>query len=127
MITAIFLMILPTGFALYWTTAPAAMAALATFRLTAPTLEDSEWSDVRRVVDLKRQIQKHFLDYSVYLPIEDIIAPSTLGNEQDELAFLMQSACGRARLYIWIPLKFRLPFIGNKVLDWCWKPSPKSA
>lgn len=118
---------LPALFATYWTTAPAALAAYAAHRFPMPLLQDAEWDEKKRVVDLKRQIQKHFLEYAVYLPMEDIVAPSILGDERAELSFLMQNACGRARLYVWIPFKFRLPLLGDKVIDWCWKPRPKSA
>lgn len=121
------LMILPTVFAIYWTTIPALLAVVAISRFPIPNPQESEWEDKRRVLEVKRRIQKHFLDYSVYLPMEDIIVPVSLGDERTELSFLMQNTCGRATLYVWIPFKFRLPLIGDKVIDWCWKPFPKSA
>ena len=56
--------------------------------------------------------------------MEDIVAPTP---DQEQLTLLMQKACGKGKLYIWVPLKFRLPMRGEKVVEWCWIPKIKLA
>ncbi len=70
---------------------------------------------------IRRSIQKHFLGYGVYIPLEDIVLPKESTNSQDKLTFLMRNACGQAKLYVWVPLKIRLPYFGGKTWEWCWK------
>ncbi len=88
-------------------------------------MQRSEWDDPARLLDLRRRVQKHFLGHNVYIPMEDIIATSAQDPSSATLALLMQKACGRGRLYIWIPFKFMLPVAGEKVIEWCWKPQTK--
>ena len=80
---------------------------------------DSEES----AVTIKRLIQRHFLDYSVYIPVEDIVIIASEKKEGNRLESLMTKACGHGSLFVWIPLKISLPFYGEKVHEWCWKPS----
>ena len=57
------------------------------------------------------------------LPTRTFTAPSeNADGAAEDLGMLMQKACGRGRLYVWIPLKWRIPVLGEKVLEWCWKP-----
>jgi hypothetical protein len=53
--------------------------------------------------------------------MEDIIFTRTETKKQRRLNFLMQKACGEGRIYIWIPIKFTWPIVGERVFDWCWK------
>lgn len=66
---------------------------------------------------IQRSTQKHYLSYDIYIPFEDIYPVS--GRNSNEITLAMQKACGKGRLYIWIPLKFRLPLIGHRILEWC--------
>lgn len=117
----------PTLAAATWSALPALQAAyaVASHRPEAMTKED--WLDPARVLELRRQIQKHFLQSSVYIPLEDIVAPSANAEGPGDALLLMQKACGRGRLYVWIPLKFKVPLTGEKVIEWCWKPQTKDA
>lgn len=82
--------------------------------LDESSLLNSEGSDLNQ----KRLIQKHFLRYGVYIPIDDVIFANKGPNESLHVQFL-QATCGQASLYIWVPLKFRLPLAGEKVSEWC--------
>ncbi len=82
--------------------------------LDTTSLLNSEGSALNQ----KRLIQKHFLRYGIYIPIDDVIFTQKGLHESQHLKFL-QSSCGQASLYIWVPLKFRLPLIGEKVSEWC--------
>ena len=119
----------PFAAAAAWSCHAAALAAWAAFTLPPPALAAAEWQDPVRLLEVRRQIQKHFLDRSahqIYLPLEDIVALTPHELESgSEAALLMQKACGHGKLFIWIPFKFKLPVTGEKVLEWCWKPRTK--
>ena len=92
------------------------------------TLPSSSSKESAADLSLERQIQRHFLAYNIYIPIEDIVTlPSTNGSQNEVASLIMQKACGRGRLFVWIPFKFRLPVTGEKVIEWCWKPQTKEA
>lgn len=122
----VFLFLVPSLFAAYWTCMPAGAAYLATQTLVVPQLQDQELDDRTLMLDLRRQIQKHFLSYAVYVPLEDIVSVTPGDPASGDLALLMQKACGKGRLYVWTPLKFRFPLTGEKVIEWCWKPRIKA-
>ncbi len=117
-------LIAPTIGAATWSSLPALTAAWAMLSFKAPEMSKEDWLDPARTLELRREIQKHFLGHTVYIPLEDIIAPPA-GDNHDDLALLMQKACGRGRLYIWIPLRFKVPLTGEKVIEWCWRPQTK--
>jgi hypothetical protein len=118
-------LVAPTVAAALYSTWPAATAGLATLTYAAPTLKDAEWDDGEKVLSMRREAQRHFLRHGIYIPMEDIVAPMPHDLAAGPLALVMQKACGRGRLYIWIPFKFRLPVAGERVIEWCWKPQPK--
>jgi len=116
------LLLAPSLAALAWTCRPAALALWGVYTLGPIATPVAEWGDPGRALELKRKVQKHFLDARTYLPLEDIVIPQAHGNES---SLLMQKACGRGRLYIWIPFKFDIPIFGKKVIEWCWKPQTR--
>lgn len=126
----VFLLILPWILAAAWSSLPALRAFVATQDASLPTMSDQDWDDSQQTMALRRGLQKHFLSHDVYIPMEDIVVTAPTENADgaaEDLGMLMQKACGRGRLYVWIPLKWRIPVIGEKVLEWCWKPmSPTS-
>ncbi len=78
-------------------------------------------------LDLRRSLQRYLSDHDVYIPIEDI-----RWQDDDTLAsfdsgWTMQIRCDRARLHVWVPLRFKLPIIGEKVVEWCWIPQTRAA
>jgi hypothetical protein len=89
-------------------------------------LTDDEWLDAQRTVELRREIQRHFREHDIYIPLEDIVTPASMPAGPDDLPLLMQKACGQGKLYVWIPYKINLPVVGEKVFEWCWKPRIKT-
>lgn len=121
----------PAVGATVWSCFPAARAYYASHVFELPAMSEQEWGDASKTIELRRQMQKHFLSHNIYIPMEDIVVSSGAdeasgsGSETRgpaNISALMQKACGRGRLYVWIPLKIRVPITGEKVIEWCWKP-----
>jgi hypothetical protein len=112
----------PTLAAAAWTCWPALSAAAAALAFGKVETDEGGWQDPEQVMAIRRHVQKHFLDHAVYIPLEDIVVDDASDTAAGSLSLLMQKACGRGRLYVWIPLRFRLPALGEKVVEWCWKP-----
>lgn len=119
--------ILPWLIALGWTFAPSVRALLASIDLELTPSVIQLNGDGSTSTSVKRQIQRHYREYGIYVPLEDIYFSSEAKESNARLSFLMQKACGRATLYVWIPLRLRLPLEGEKVFDWCWKFNPTKA
>lgn len=105
--------------ALYVSTHQAAKAAIA----SAFLLQNSELTNLLNkpqtlALDGQRFIQRHFLSYGVYIPLEDIVIRG-MTSVEPTLVPLMQQSCGEGRAYVWVPLRFQLPVVGEKVLEWC--------
>lgn len=111
----------PIAATLVWTFFPSirSATAVAKFQSAGQTyrLQDEE-----SVLAVKRQIQRHFLDYSVYIPTEDIVVLLDVEAKNTRLESLMTKACGKGTFFVWVPFKIALPFYGEKVIEWCWKP-----
>jgi hypothetical protein len=116
---------LPTMAAAAWSSYPAALAGWAVISAKPAPMSKDDWLDPAHVLELRRQIQKHFLAHRVYIPLDDIVAPPLGDTDPGSALLLMQKACGRGRLYVWIPLKFKVPLTGEKVIEWCWKPQTR--
>lgn len=117
---------LPSVAAALWSCWPSLQALAATRRFELASVREQDWGDAQKGLEIRRQLQHHFLSHNVYIPLEDIVITQPAEGEPSELALLMQKACGRGRLYVWIPLKFRVPITGEKVFEWCWKPQASS-
>ncbi len=117
----------PVVSAAVWSAWPTLQALVATRQYTPPRMTEQDWSDGQKTVEVRRRVQRHFLSHNVYIPLEDIVITAASETEPNELALLMQKACGRGRLFVWIPLKFRVPITGEKVFEWCWKPQASSS
>lgn len=120
-LSAIFLGI-PIIFAIYWTVAPALAAKYATLKYLPTSIKVDQARSQHATITAKRQIQKFFLNENIYVPLDDIFISTDFLENDPALSLLMQNACGQAKLYVWIPLKFRIPIFGDRVFDWCWKP-----
>lgn len=114
-------------FAVLWTTHPAFLAATAYL-----TLSPLESASLTAAFDLDhekfllgRKVQLHFLKYRIYIPIEDIsftnpsqdisieIDPGNLSEET--------TSCNSRKPLIWVPFRFKVPVIGERVIQWCLK------
>jgi len=100
---------------------PAILAIAGAWTLNIDHSKISETASQQELLTIRRKIQKHFLGMKTYIPMEDILIPQDSVKTDDRLKKLMRKACGKGTIYIWIPLKFRWPLSGDKVMDWCWK------
>jgi hypothetical protein len=113
----------PIAAAATWSFLPSLRSIVAVTKFSQITIDFADFNLEESSVTIKRQIQRHFLDYSVYIPVEDIVIIAPDKKEDNRVESLMTKACGSGSLFVWIPLKISLPFYGEKVHEWCWKPS----
>jgi hypothetical protein len=110
-------------FLVSWT----AWSSLKTFVAVAaakpPTLQEVTTASEQGALEIKRRIQKHFLSFDVYLPLEDIVFVDGSNNLPQDLSVALKKACGPSKFVVWLPLGFRLPIFGEKVIEWCWSPT----
>ena len=93
---------------IFWSTAPGLKTAIAS---AAYLLNNDETPEsFLTPLSTQRKIQKHFLSYGVYIPIDDIVVNMGL-NKLDNYNQLHESTCGTAKIYIWLPIKIRFPII----------------
>jgi hypothetical protein len=119
------LLAMPSLGAAVWTVLPALSAVKAVGSFPSLNYKDVDIRDEKKFHELRRTIQKHFRDGGLYIPLEDIVAGIRAPDAPKKTAIIMQKACGRGKIHVWIPLQFRLPLIGSKVVDWCWNASAK--
>jgi len=119
------LLVLPSVGAIVWSAMPALSAAVAVGTFPSLNYKDDDIRDEKKFHELRRSVQKHFRDAGLYIPLEDIIAGTRAPDAPQKTAVIMQKACGRGKIHVWIPLQFRLPLVGSKVVDWCWNASGK--
>jgi hypothetical protein len=88
-----------------------------------PPLERSlvESKSQESLKETRQKIQSYFLENDLYLPFEDIFS---IYDESMKIEYgvHIQKACGQGKLFVWVPLKIKLPLFGEKVVEWCWKP-----
>ena len=71
-------------------------------------------------LELQREVQKHFLIYGVYVPLEDIMFTQRLVMANKDLEPLLRQTCGNSRFALWLPLVVRIPLVGERSSEWCW-------
>ncbi len=79
------------------------------------------------MTEFKRQEQKYFLGYGIYVPLEDIMYVEQLPSAGARYAESLRQTCAdlgsKNGLAIWLPLKVKWPLLGERVFEWCWKPA----
>lgn len=96
----------------------AILALVASSQLRLDQNQESLLNSSDFELQQKRLVQQHFLKYGIYIPIDDITVKD-VGIEADSYQLMLQQSCGSGKLFVWVPLKFRLPLIGEKILEWC--------
>lgn len=71
-------------------------------------------------LELQRDVQKHFLIYGVYIPLEDIMFTKRLTEKNKDLESVLRQTCGNSRFALWLPLIVRIPLVGERSSEWCW-------
>ena len=84
-----------------------------------------DWEHPVNALSGRRQVQRHFMDYGVHIPLENIVATGDDSATSARLVDLSIEACGSGDLIIWIPLRLKLPLMGDWVTEWCWVPKIK--
>lgn len=107
------------GVALYLSTHQAAKAAIASYFF----VQDEQLTAVLKApqavaLDGQRFVQRHFLSFGVYIPLEDIIIRG-MSAEEPTIVPLTEQSCGEGQTFVWVPLRFQLPVVGEKVFEWC--------
>jgi hypothetical protein len=119
--------IIVTLIAVLWSAHPAILASIA--YLTLPKVsnrlgEDSTTADQEKFL-LSRKLQLHFLKYRIYIPLEDISFsnPSQVNALDKGLSNFPGNSisCDFTKNLIWVPFRFKVPVIGERVLQWCLK------
>lgn len=109
--------IFPFLLCLVWSTYPAAKSFTFGYYLKNRPQELIREGDTALTV--KRRIQKRFLKNGMYLPLYDIDVLAEVEAENKDKATTIKKLCGSGRVSMWIPLRYRFPFVGEKVLEWC--------
>jgi len=109
--------LLPLGAASYSSTQPAAKALIANFFFPL-SIADSVSESESTSLASRRKIQQHYLGYGVYVPIDDIILDNGDESSSSQIKVLKNS-CGAGKIFVWVPLRFRFPIFGEKVMEWC--------
>lgn len=107
--------LIPVLACIAWSSMPAIKALGAAFALK---WDDSSLS-MDKPLETRRRIQKRFLKQDVYIPLEDITLADGNGAADGDYLFVMRKNCGQGRIFVWVPLRFRLPLTGEKVREWC--------
>lgn len=80
--------------------------------------------------EFRRSLQKYFLESGIYIPLEDVMFVDQLANGGKNYSVALKENCsgltGERGLAVWLPLKIRVPLIGERVKEWCWRPSLQS-
>lgn len=104
--------------AIYFSTHDAARSLIASGDLWINRKWDKILGHGAQALEQQRAIQRHYLSYGVYIPIDDIVVDAKQP-ALESVQSLLQTVCGKGRAYIWVPLHFQLPVFGEKVVEWC--------
>ena len=117
------LLLAPLAIVSMWTLQPMLLALLSAATYN-PHIDLSIGEDQDVIV---QSIQKHFAKYNISIPKEDIVSKSFAKRYQERLFLQLDQQCGHGSVYVWVPLKFRIPLVGSKAIEWCWIPQLETA
>lgn len=117
--------VISISFVFFWSLSDCLKVLVAVYRYPPSRKSQIQVNEIVRT-DFRRSQQKYFLDYGIYVPLEDIMYVDQLPSGGERYADALISSCAGLRpgdgIAIWLPLKIKLPLIGEKVREWCWKP-----
>jgi hypothetical protein len=80
--------------------------------------------------EFRRKEQRYFLDSGIYIPLEDIMFVDQLAKAGKSYTTALKENCSDLNdvrgLAIWLPLKIKIPLLGERVQEWCWRPNLQS-
>ena len=106
-----------------WTLYPAGRVWLGKIWMDSIPTDTTDLDSANEQQRIRRLLQGHFRNFGHYLPFEDIVIASN--TDDSPTALLMQKACGRGKIFVWLSYSFNLPIFGTKVVERCWKPPVK--
>lgn len=110
------------GYGLYYCLQPSLNAIFGTLVLPEIQVVENELGERTNLSEIKRKIHRHFLEYDTYIGTSDINATKSDADVNREL---FTKSCGQGTIFVWLPLRVRLPLIGDQVYEWCWKPKAR--
>lgn len=113
-----------------WSFWPSLCTMVAALRLQAVSEKIVTEGSDQGQLELQRDIQKHFLTYGIYIPLEDIFFTRKLTESNKDLEPALRRACGNnknsdGRFALWLPLIVRIPLVGERSSEWCWNIASK--
>lgn len=111
-------LLIPIIILLTWSFFPIVKTFFATSSITRLQKNGIIYSPLN---EQKRKLQFHFSRYGIYVPFNDIISKSSLLITEQKIYKDHIKIFGRSNIYIWLPLKIRIPLLGEKVYEWCFK------
>jgi hypothetical protein len=80
--------------------------------------------------EFRRKEQRYFLESGIYIPLEDIMFVDQLAKAGKSYSKALKENCSDLNdergLAIWLPLKIKIPLLGERVQEWCWRPNLQS-
>lgn len=113
-------LILAVLVALTWSFWPSLRAVSAALTLAGASSSIVAEGTDQLHLELQRDVQKHFLIYGVYIPLEDIMLTQHLTERNKDLESVLRQTCGSSRFALWLPLVVRIPLVGERSSEWCW-------
>lgn len=117
--------ILPLVAALFFSTRTFFQALVGVAIFSETKFANNNWDNPSSALTGRRLAQQQFMNVGVHIPLENIIATEDDSATTPRMIDLMTEVCGRGVLMIWVPLRLRLPFVGDRVSEWCWVPKIK--
>lgn len=116
---------LPLLAAVFFSTRPAFLALIGVALFDTSPFVNYNWDNPSSALTGRRLVQRHFTKVGLHIPLENIVATSDDSSTNPRTVDLMVDVCGKGVLLIWVPLRLKLPFIGDWVTEWCWVPKIK--
>jgi hypothetical protein len=112
----LFVYIFPLLCVVVWTSYPSIQTYLTVLEIRK---QDFVGNASHEPTYVRRKIQQFFLKSGTRITMDDIIYARSLDVEDDDGLMLLQKACGKSNIYVWVPFRFRLPLYGDKIIQSC--------
>ncbi len=113
-----FFYLMPVLVALVWSCYPSISTYFKVLEIQNESLVNDLASDPVRV---RRKIQQAFRIAGTHIAMDDIILARGISPEKDDGVALLETGCGKADVYVWVPFRFRFPIFGDKIFQSCIK------
>lgn len=118
------LILIPLLSAVGWAGYPATKMLISIKQMPAVYYTKDDSHNELLLRELRREIQGHFRKSGIYLPTEDIL---TLDESRGTPGELVSKVCGDGNIFVWAPLRIRLPYFGERIKETCFKVTTKNS